>query len=852
MTRAEAENKLRNIFGHPSFYDEQWKTIDALLRGDRILLIEKTGYGKSLCYQFPATQFDGITVVFSPLVALMRDQISYLKSKNISAECINSEQDEKTNTEIMQRAKKGEIKILYIAPERQENLEWIETVRSLKLSMVVIDEAHCISVWGHDFRPAFKRIINLVKLLPKNFPVLATTATATERVANDIIQQVGSDMKLIRGNLMRENFRLAVICVDSEESKLAWLAEFLTKQIGTGIVYTGTRINTSIFSTWMQNLDFSVVNYNAGLEPEVRKEIEKGLMENKYQCVISTNALGMGIDKPDLRFIVHTQIPASLIHYYQEIGRAGRDGKPCRIVLLYHPDDKDLQLAFIRNSRPSVSQYNRVISILRTEPLGERDLMRRANLTQTQVRVIRSDLIDQGIVHEVRYGSSAKYEIQFGSKELDVGVFDELRSFKMNELERMIAYAEAQTGGMEILCAYLGDAHSKTNDNCIRRNYTPSADWKSKVALYQNLNFPELELKSKTDNLTNGVAASYYGFTNIGSIIHRCKYESGEDFPSQLVEKTLNAFHKYFGEEKFDILMYVPPTESGDLVKHFAEAIARELRIPLLHSLKKTRTTQPQKVFQNWGLKFENVKDAFNIDRLELINGKSILLIDDIGDSGATIKEIGRMLTKYGAVKIVPLVIAKTIGSSAGDNRDFVKINFSKKGDGNTSVSSATEVQLQKQKPEILPFKIIIEHLKKWRSEIAGKRSLPLYSILPNATIAYIAAQRPTCLTELLTIPGIGPIILEKYGEEILDVLCECGIKITKQSLKEILGHEPTYNQQSKEHRRYPNMGKMWTTKEEEEMIQMFCDGVSINEIAKQLQRSKVAIESRLMKLGLT
>ena len=179
ITRVEAEEKLKTIFGIEHFYDEQWKAIERILRGERILMIERTGFGKSLCYQFPATQFPGITVIFSvifsPLIALMRDQVRSLNKKGISAAYINSEQSQEDNTLVIEKALKGEIKILYIAPERQENQEWIEATRKMNLSMVVIDEAHTISTWGHDFRPAFRRIINLVQLLPQNLPVLATS-----------------------------------------------------------------------------------------------------------------------------------------------------------------------------------------------------------------------------------------------------------------------------------------------------------------------------------------------------------------------------------------------------------------------------------------------------------------------------------------------------------------------------------------------------------------------------------------------------------------------------------------------------------------------------------------------------
>jgi ATP-dependent DNA helicase RecQ len=243
-TRQEQEIILKNTFGLNNFYDDQWITIDQILKGERVLLIEKTGFGKSLCFQYPATVFKGTTVIFSPLIALMRDQVKKLTSLGIAAKCINSEQTQEENTKIIEDAKNGKIKILYIAPERQENSEWIESTRQMNLSMVVIDEAHCISVWGHDFRPAFRRIINLVKLLPIGLPVLATTATATKKVEIDVATQIGGNISVLRGNLLRENFKLYVVKVASEDEKLIWLGQNLNKLEGTGILYTGTRVDT--------------------------------------------------------------------------------------------------------------------------------------------------------------------------------------------------------------------------------------------------------------------------------------------------------------------------------------------------------------------------------------------------------------------------------------------------------------------------------------------------------------------------------------------------------------------------------------------------------------------------------
>ncbi len=409
LSRESAELKLKQVFKLDSFYDLQWETISCLLEGKRVLLIEKTGYGKSLCFQFPALLFDGLTVVFSPLLSLMRDQVNKLHSLGIPARCINSEQTPEENQAVIDAAKQGSLKILYIAPERQENLQWIEEVREMRLSMVVVDEAHCISVWGHDFRPAYRRIISLVNLLPQGMPVLATTATATKRVEQDIASQISGQLIIRRGNLLRENFRLYVVNVTSDDEKLMWLARYISKLPGSGIIYTGTVVQTEIISRWFEYLNIPCRAYNGRLDKETRIEVEYGLMKNEWKCVVSTNALGMGIDKPDISFIIHTQFPQSPIHYYQEIGRAGRDGRPTPVILQYNPTDVALPKAFIEGSKPDIAKYHQVISLLKEEMLGEQHLMRRTNLTQTQIRVVKADLIDQGIIRQVIQGRAKYY-----------------------------------------------------------------------------------------------------------------------------------------------------------------------------------------------------------------------------------------------------------------------------------------------------------------------------------------------------------------------------------------------------------------------------------------------------------
>lgn len=484
-------------------------------------------------------------------------------------------------------------------------------------------------------------------------------------------------------------------------------------------------------------MGISTTEYNAGLDSDSRKEIENGLMKNRWKAVVSTNALGMGIDKSDIRFIIHTQIPASPIHYYQEIGRAGRDGKPTKIILFYNlttdengnEEDYKLPKAFIDGGRPGIKNYNKVINVLKQEQLGERQIIKATNLKSTQVKVIKADLIEQGIIKEVLFGNSKKYEYQFNAPELNTKAFDELREQKLKELNSMIEYVNTGNSRMKFLCDYLGDKSHNRYQNCDNTSLHPfvlnlKETTKQKLSDFRESYFPTLHTAPKTsktinekkyyvtldnqnkvvfgqegekeycfesigilktkieklpaekqhqflplinnhlskEKLLNGVASSYYGVSSVGAALHRSKYENGGDFPDFLLKLTLKAFRKKYGQEKFDFIVYVPPTESGDLVKNFAEKLSQVLKVPISHKLIKTGETQPQKVFKNVYLKKDNVAQKFSYSEPGELAGKSVILFDDIFDSGATIKEIGNVLTKFGAIKIAPLVIARTVG----------------------------------------------------------------------------------------------------------------------------------------------------------------------------------------------
>jgi len=298
--------------------------------------------------------------------------------------------------------------------------------------------------------------------------------------------------------------------------------------------------------------------------------------------------------------------------------------------------------------------------------------MRKTNLKKTQVRVIKADLVEQNIIREVTSGGKKKFEYITGAPALNTKVFEELRASKTHDLEKMLEYIDTTESRMKYLCSYLGDESNQTFNNCdntgqkkIKMIVTP--EWEERLRDFRENYFPEINAETKETCLVKGIAASFYGFSNVGAAIHRSKYEGGGEFPDFLVSQTLKAFRHRFGQESFDLMLYVPPTVSGDLVKTFAEKIAQALRIPLSHELKKQRLTSEQKVFENHYLKHDNVADAFIYESPDEISGKNILLIDDIYDSGATVKEIGRYLTHLGAASLAPLIIARTVGGDLHD-----------------------------------------------------------------------------------------------------------------------------------------------------------------------------------------
>ncbi len=370
---SKARRLLRYLFGYESFRGEQEKVILSLLKGRDTLAIMPTGQGKSLCYQIPAQLFPGLTLVISPLIALMKDQVDSLKAIGYPAAAINSQTSlgalQRTLLEIYQ----GKLKVLFVAPERLETKHFISAMQGIEISLVAVDEAHCISEWGYDFRPSYQRIAEGISAIsPNKRPVmLALTATATEEVIADIKTFLRlQSPNVIVGGFERPNLSLSVFALENKRQKLL---EILNAVNGAALVYTMSRKLAEETAKFLQQQNISAIYYHAGLSDAARSQIQEAFFRNEYRVVCATNAFGMGVNKSDVRVVVHLELPETLESYYQEAGRAGRDGKKSYAVLLYSPGDVEKGDYLLAQSYPSREDVELTYHELRTQ-LGKTDV----------------------------------------------------------------------------------------------------------------------------------------------------------------------------------------------------------------------------------------------------------------------------------------------------------------------------------------------------------------------------------------------------------------------------------------------------------------------------------------------
>ncbi len=357
------QEALEQVFGFPSLREGQDEVIDTIMSGRDGVVIMPTGGGKSLCYQLPALCREGVTIVVSPLIALMKDQVDALKSKGVSAEMINSTVSWERQVEIMDRMRSGELKLVYVAPERFRVESFLQTIQRVKISLLAIDEAHCLSQWGHDFRPDYMRLGKARHLLGDP-QCVAFTATATAKVRDDINQVLSlKDAFSVISGFSRPNLSFNINHLDKQLKKFQRMREIVAKY-RTGIIYCSTRKKVEEVGELLHDLGVRVVTYHGGMSDQDRERTQNAFIKKEVDVAVATNAFGMGIDRSDLRFVIHYELPGSVEAYYQEAGRAGRDGEDAYCELFFNYADTRTQEFFIEGVNPSASLIRRVYQLL--------------------------------------------------------------------------------------------------------------------------------------------------------------------------------------------------------------------------------------------------------------------------------------------------------------------------------------------------------------------------------------------------------------------------------------------------------------------------------------------------------
>ncbi len=651
------------------------------------MVVQRTGWGKSLVY-FLATRLlrdrgAGPTLLISPLLALMRNQIAAADRIGIKAATINS-----SNTDEWQLVKTdllaGQIDVLLISPERLANEDFTNSILlpiSQKIGLFAVDEAHCISDWGHDFRPDYRRIVRILQALPQNIPVLATTATANNRVVNDIIEQLSANLRVIRGNLIRESLQLQNIALGSSAARMAWLAEQLPNVPGSGIIYTLTVKDAERLAGWLTFQGIDAKAYHSKLENlEDREALEDKLLNNEIKALVATTALGMGFDKPDLGFVIHYQRPGSAVHYYQQVGRAGRAVEQAYGILLSGDEDDEITNYFIRTAFPPQAHTQEVLIALNQADngLSVPQLEQELNFSKGKIEKVLKLLSLESPAPVSKQNS--KWYATPVNYQPDRDKIERLTEIRRQEQDKMREYmGEKKQCLMAFLAKELDDPNPTKCGKCAvclgqsLLPETPSVEIVNQAIQYlrrcdiiiqPRKRWPSEALPTygfsgniKPNLIAEaGRALSLWGDAGWGELVKLGKYRDN-NFNDVLVEGAFEMIQRWQPELFPTWVTCVPSLNRPELVPNFARKLADRLNLPFQAVIRKIRQTRPQKEMNNSYQQAHNLDGAFAIDTWEGIKG-TVFLVDDIVDSRWTFTVIAALLRKGGSGSVFPLALS--------------------------------------------------------------------------------------------------------------------------------------------------------------------------------------------------
>jgi ATP-dependent DNA helicase RecQ len=646
----------------------------------RVLCVQRTGWGKSAVY-FLATALlrergAGPALIVSPLLALMRNQIAAAERLGIRAHTINS-----TNRDAWEEVKgllaEDSVDLLLISPERLNNPQFREGMLPLfveRVGLLVVDEAHCISDWGHDFRPDYRRLAEMLERLPAGVAVLCTTATANDRVVADVADQLrvghAGELRTYRGPLGRSSLRLEVVDLPGRADRLAWLATWLPQLEGSGIVYTLTKRDAELVAEWLTAHGILAEAYSGEVESERRIAVEERLLSNDLKAVVATSALGMGYDKPDLGFVVHYQAPGSVISYYQQVGRAGRAVSHADVVLLRGQEDKRIQDFFIEQAFPPREVVERVLEALGEEGATLPAVLAQVNLGRGRIEALLKVLDVEGAVE--RHGTKWVRRVD-SDWTYDAERYAEVTALRRSEQAAMAKFGADGRCLMRALQEELDDPDPQNCGRCAvcagpRFAEAPAAELVRAANLHLRSKPLVLEVKKMAPDedgsmrkladdvrAEEGRALARLGDGGWDPVV-RAGRQAGR-FDDELVEAAAEVVRTWLGSTpRAAWVCAVPSDRSGALVPDFAQRLASAVGLPYVDALARTGERPPQREMANSAQQVANVRGAFRVS--DSLPDGPCLLVDDLRFSGWTLAMLAGQLRRHGVPAVYPLALA--------------------------------------------------------------------------------------------------------------------------------------------------------------------------------------------------
>ena len=691
-TRDQAVETLRALVGNPAadFHDGQFEAVSALVDDRRrALVVQRTGWGKSAVY-FVATMLlrargAGPTILVSPLLALMRDQVAAAERAGVRAVTLNSANRHEWD-EVAQPLRDDTVDALLVSPERLNNPDFRDhQLPSLiaRSGLLVIDEAHCISDWGHDFRPDYRRLRDLIAVMPDGVPVLATTATANERVVADVAEQMGTGahegVLTIRGPLARRSLRLGVLTLPDATARLAWLVSNLGTLPGSGIVYALTVSAAEDTARLLRQAGYETRAYTGQTDPSEREELEGRLKRNEVKALVATSALGMGFDKPDLGFVVHLGAPSSPVAYYQQVGRAGRATDNADVLLLPGQEDRAIWDYFATASMPSEAKADAVLAALSSEPQSTRALESQVDLKPSTLELLLKVLDVDGAVARVSKGWVATGTPWTYDRER----YERIAAARTAEQNAMLEYESTGECRMQFLQRSLDDAEARPCgrcDNCAGAWYPAAISDDATGSVASALDRVGVEIEPRKlwptgadrlgvavrgkirpeEQLAPGRALARLTDLGWGGPLRELFATGAPDqaCPPGLLAACIRVLADWDWAERPAAVVAMPSRRRPLFIDSLARKFAEAGRLPLLGSLALVGNGPTGEAGGNSAFRLASVWDRFSADGIEVPVGRPVLLVDDLVDSRWTITVAGRVLRVAGASAVLPFAAA--------------------------------------------------------------------------------------------------------------------------------------------------------------------------------------------------